>query len=42
LIFGAAAVVAISFVASVSEPYSPPKSVSSEPLAQLLDRLPAE
>jgi hypothetical protein len=42
LIFGAAAVVAISFVASVSEPYSPPKAVSSEPLAQLLDRLPAE
>jgi hypothetical protein len=41
-IFGAAAVVAISFVASVSEPYSPPNSVSAEPLAQLLDRLPAE
>lgn len=40
-IFGAAAVVVISLVAAVVEPYSPPKAVSSEPLEKLLDRLPA-
>jgi Protein of unknown function (DUF4239) len=41
-IFGAAAIVAIALVASVAEPFSPPKAVSAEPLAQLLDKLPAE
>lgn len=40
-IFGAAAVVAISLVAAVEEPYSPPKAVSSEPLERLLEKLPA-
>jgi hypothetical protein len=40
-IFAAAAVVAISLVASVEEPYVPPNSVSSEPLEQLLDKVPA-
>ncbi len=39
-IFGAAAVVAITLVASVVEPYTPPKAVSSDPLEQLLDKLP--
>ncbi len=39
-IFGAAAVVAISLVASVVEPYTPPKAVSSDPLEQLLEKLP--
>ncbi len=39
-IFGAAAIVAIALVASVSEPFSPPKAVSPEPLEQLLKRLP--
>lgn len=38
-IFCAAAIVTIALVASVEEPYSPPKAVSAEPLAQLLDRL---
>jgi hypothetical protein len=37
-IFGAAAIVAISLMASVDEPYSPPRAVSSEPLEQLLER----
>jgi cobalamin synthase len=41
-IFGAAAVVAISLVASVVEPYSPPKAVSSDSLEQLLGKLPKE
>ncbi|WBJ99780.1 hypothetical protein [Methylocystis parvus] len=41
-IFGAAAVVAIALVASVEEPYAPPKAVSSEPLEKLLEKLPAE
>lgn len=40
-IFGAAAVVVISLVAAVVEPYSPPNAVNSEPLEKLLDRLPA-
>lgn len=40
-IFAAAAIVAIALVAAVSEPYAPPKAVSSEPLEQLLDKLPA-
>jgi hypothetical protein len=39
-IFAAAAVVAIALVAAVEEPYSPPKAVSSEPLEQLLNKLP--
>ncbi|WP_424361363.1 hypothetical protein [Methylocystis parvus] len=39
-IFAAAAIVAITLVAAVEEPYSPPKAVSSEPLEQLLDKLP--
>jgi hypothetical protein len=41
-IFGGAAVVVISLVASVSEPYSPPKAVSDEPLARILERQPSE
>lgn len=41
-IFAAAAVVAIALVASVDEPYAPPKSVDADPLAQVLERLPAE
>jgi hypothetical protein len=41
-IFGAAAIVAIALVASVAEPFSPPKAVSSEPLAQLLEKLPPD
>ncbi|MGD9545127.1 MAG: hypothetical protein AB7F41_11370 [Methylocystis sp.] len=39
-IFALAAIVPISLVASVDEPYSPPNAVSSEPLAQLLERYP--
>ncbi|WP_457795669.1 bestrophin-like domain [Methylocystis sp. S23] len=39
-LFAAAAVVAIALVAAVEEPYSPPKAVSSEPLEQLLEKLP--
>lgn len=38
-IFAAAAIVAMSLVASVEEPYAPPKAVSAEPLAQLLDKI---
>lgn len=41
-LFGASAIVAIALVASVAEPFAPPKEVSAAPLAQLLDRLPAE
>ncbi len=41
-IFAAAAVVAISLVASVAEPYAPPKTVSSDSLEQLLEKLPRE
>ena len=41
-IFGAAVIVAVSLVASTSEPFSPPNAVSAAPLEQLLDRLPAE
>jgi uncharacterized membrane protein YbaN (DUF454 family) len=41
-IFCAAAIVAISLVAAVEEPYAPPKAVSSEPLENLLDKLPEE
>lgn len=37
-IFSAAAIVAISLVASVEEPFTPPKGVSSQPLEQLLGR----
>lgn len=37
-IFGAAAIVAISLVASVEEPFAPPKGVNSQPLEQLLER----
>lgn len=40
-VFVAAAVVAVSLVASASEPYSPPNAVSAAPLEQLLERLPA-
>ncbi|PPD44451.1 MAG: hypothetical protein CTY15_06975 [Methylocystis sp.] len=39
-VFAAAVVVAVSLVASASEPYSPPNAVSAAPLEQLLDRLP--
>jgi len=39
-IFALAAIVPISLVASVDEPYSPPNAVNSEPLAQLLERYP--
>ncbi|PPC85725.1 MAG: hypothetical protein CTY36_18535 [Methylocystis sp.] len=39
-IFALAAIVPISLVASVDEPYAPPNAVSSEPLAQLLERYP--
>ncbi|MBG0795568.1 DUF4239 domain-containing protein [Methylocystis sp. H62] len=39
-IFALAAIVPISLVASVDEPYSPPNAVSSEPLVQLLERYP--
>ncbi|MGJ0453057.1 MAG: hypothetical protein ACR65T_07510 [Methylocystis sp.] len=39
-IFALAAIVPISLVASVDDPYSPPSAVSSEPLAQLLERYP--
>lgn len=39
-IFALAAIIPISLVASVEEPYSPPNAVSPEPLAQLLERLP--
>jgi len=38
-IFAAAAIVAISLVAAVEEPYAPPKAVSSEPLEKLLEKL---
>ncbi len=38
-LFGMLAVVAITLVASVAEPFSPPKAVSSDPLAQLLDKI---
>lgn len=38
-LFIAAAVVVVSLVAAVEEPYSPPKAVSSEPLEQLLKKL---
>ncbi len=41
-IFAAAAVVAISLVASVDKPYASPNAVIDEPLSQLLDRLPPE
>ncbi len=41
-IFAAAAIVAISLVASVAEPYAPPKAVSSDSLEQLLEKLPKE
>lgn len=41
-LFAAAAIVAIALVASVAEPFTPPKEVSAAPLAQLLDRLPAQ
>lgn len=37
-IFSAAAIVALSLVASVEEPFAPPKGVSSQPLEQLLER----
>ncbi|MGJ0506456.1 MAG: hypothetical protein ACR652_04825 [Methylocystis sp.] len=40
-IFCAAAIVAISLVAAVEEPYAPPKAVSSDPLESLLEKLPA-
>jgi hypothetical protein len=39
-IFALAAIVPISLVASVDDPYAPPNAVSSEPLAQLLERYP--
>jgi hypothetical protein len=41
-IFAGAAIVAISLVASVNEPYVPPNSVSSDPLEQLLEKVPPE
>lgn len=41
-IFAAAAIVAISLEASVEEPYAPPKGISPEPLAQLLERMSRE
>jgi len=39
-IFTMAAIIPISLVASVEEPYSPPNAVSPGPLAQLLERFP--
>ncbi|MGD9658823.1 MAG: hypothetical protein AB7U61_14500 [Methylocystis sp.] len=39
-IFAFAAIVPISLVASVDEPYSPPNAISADPLAQLLERFP--
>jgi hypothetical protein len=39
-VFAVAAIVPISLVASVEEPYAPPNAVSSEPLVQLLERYP--
>ncbi|MFO1126722.1 MAG: hypothetical protein U1E25_16560 [Methylocystis sp.] len=39
-IFALAAIVPISFVASVDEPYAPPNAITSDPLAQLLERFP--
>jgi hypothetical protein len=39
-IFALAAIVPISLVASVDEPYSPPNAISSDPLEQLLERFP--
>lgn len=39
-IFAFAAIVPISLVASVDEPYSPPNAITSDPLAQLLERFP--
>ncbi len=41
-LFGTLAVVAITLVASVAEPFSPPKEVSSDPLAQLLGKIPSD
>lgn len=41
-IFCAAAIVAVSLVASVEEPYAPPMAVSSEPLESLLGKIPAD
>lgn len=41
-VFAMAAVVAIALVAAVEEPYTPPKSVSANPLAHVLERLPPE
>jgi hypothetical protein len=38
-IFAMAAVVVIALVASVEEPYSPPKAVSSDPIEHVLDRV---
>lgn len=38
-IFVTAAVVAISLVASVDEPYTPPNSISSDPIEHILDRI---
>jgi hypothetical protein len=39
-IFAVAAIVPISLVASVDEPYSPPNAIASDQLAQLLERFP--
>lgn len=39
-IFAAAAIVPISLVASVNDPYSPPNAISSDSVAQLLERYP--
>ncbi len=39
-IFAAAAIVPISLVASVNDPYSPPIAITSDQLAQLLERFP--
>ncbi len=38
-LFGTLAVVTITLVASVAEPFSPPKAVSSDPIAQLLGKI---
>lgn len=39
-IFALAAIVPISFVASVDDPYAPPNAIASDQLAQLLERFP--
>jgi len=40
LVFGAGAVTAISLVASVEQPFSPPNAISPQPLMEVLSRMP--